>query len=201
MDHWGVIILIQTLVNDKIPYKWVFNTQSHSDFVPNINWSCTPLPHIFVVSLTTIMLTSNTFWRWKLYATTMGWMLSEMSSHSGQRNDDCLHAVPGNWGAPKIKWSCLDSTAGGWQALFTLTVNCTLRSPFVLNGALKHLSLQNSRWVDVGLYNLFSDMSFGGLNIDLVRIRLSLLSKHWELRPHWVSVEHGWAGVAGHHAE
>ena len=55
--------------------------------------------------------------------------------------------------------------------------------------------------MESGPHNLFSDMSFGGPNIHLVRIQLSLDSKISELRPLWVSAVHAWVGVAGHLAE
>jgi len=38
-------------------------------------------------------------------------MCSDTSGHGGQRNDGCMHAVPANGGAPKLKWLCLDSMA------------------------------------------------------------------------------------------
>jgi len=53
----------------------------------------------------------NKSWGWKQYAM-MVWMYSETSSHCGQRNDACLLAGPGNWGAPMIEWLRLDSFAG-----------------------------------------------------------------------------------------
>jgi len=31
-------------------------------------------------------------------------MHSEMSSHSGHRDDNCMHTAPVDWGGPEIKW-------------------------------------------------------------------------------------------------
>jgi len=89
----------------------------------------------------------------------------------------------------------------GLQARLTLTVNCNLRSCLFITRAFKSRSLRTSLMMEIGSHNLFSDTSFGSPNIHLVRIELSLHSKHWELRPLWVSVVHGWAGVAGHLVE
>jgi len=36
MDDSGVILFIQALINAKIAKKWVINSDSHSDFVPDI---------------------------------------------------------------------------------------------------------------------------------------------------------------------
>jgi len=127
-------------------------------------------------------------------------MYSETSCHGGRRDDGCMHAVPGNWGAPKLKWLCLDSMAEDcrlawlWQliVLFVAVFSQLELSRFSLSELLS---------MEFGPHNLFSDTSFGGSNIHLVRIQLSLNSKIWELRPLWVSAVHGWAGVAGHLAE
>ena len=103
------------------------------------------------------------------------------------------------WVAPKFKWLRLDSMA--WdskQARLTLTVNCTRWSCHFLTWAFKIFSLQTSLLMEFGSNNPISDTRFGGPNIQLVRFELSLHSLHWELRPHWVSAVHGWAGVASH---
>jgi len=42
---------------------------------------------------------------------------------------------------------------------------------------LSRFSLSEFLWMEFGPHNLFSDMSFGGPNIHLVRIQLSLDSK------------------------
>ena len=89
----------------------------------------------------------------------------------------------------------------GLQARLTLTVNCNLRSCLFITQAFKSRSLRTSLMMEISSHNLFSDTSFGGPKIHLVRIKLSLHSKHSELRPLWVSAVHGWAGVAGHLVE
>jgi len=105
----------------------------------------------------------------------------------------------------------------GWglQVHLTLTVNCALHSCLLITRAFKIVSLgavfsllKLSRFSlsellskEIGPYNLFSDMSFGGSNIHFVRIQWSLDSMIWELRPLWVSAVHGWVGVSGHLAE
>jgi len=128
-------------------------------------------------------------------------MNSKMSSHSGQTNDDCMHAVQGNWGALKIKWLLSDSFARDcrlsllWQWIWNHW-SCLF---FTL--AFKSLSLRTSLMMKIASHSLFSDMGFGGPNIHLVGIKWSL---HWRdrvLRPLWVSAVHGWAGVAGHFVE
>ena len=111
-----------------------------------------------------------------------------------------MHAVPGNWRAPKLKWLCLDSMTEDcrlallWQsiALFVAVFSWLELLRFFLSEFLL---------MDFGPYNPFSDPSFGGPNIHLFRIQFSLDSKTWELRPLWVSAVHGWAGIAGHLAE
>jgi hypothetical protein len=55
--------------------------------------------------------------------------------------------------------------------------------------------------MEIGSPNPFSDMSYSGPNIQVSHNWVKLEFKHWELRPHWVSTVHGWAGVAGHLAE
>jgi hypothetical protein len=142
------------------------------------------------MSIITSKLTKNKRWSWKLYAT-MVWMQSETSTHSGHRNDDCMHAVPANWGALKCKPLCLDSMTGDcrhallWQSIVLGKVDYSELelSSFSL---LKILSRK-----EIGSHNLFSDMSFGCPNIYLVRIQLSLQWKHWVLRLHSVSAIHG----------
>jgi len=89
----------------------------------------------------------------------------------------------------------------GLQAYLALTLNCNCRSCLFIHWAFKSLSLRASLMMETGSHNQFSHQSFGGPNIDLFRIELSLHSKHWEHRPLWVSVVHGWAGVAGHLVE
>jgi len=89
----------------------------------------------------------------------------------------------------------------GLQAHLTLTVNSNLRSSLFIIHAFKSRSLWTFVMMDIGSHNPFSDTSFGGPNLHLVRIELNLHSKHWELRPLWVSEVHGWAGVAGHLVE
>ena len=130
----------------------------------------------------------------------MVWMYSETSCHGGQRNDGCMYAVLGNWGAPKLTWLCLDPMADNcrlallWQliALF-IVVSSWLK--------LSRFSLAELLSTELGPRNPFSDTTFGGPNIHLVRIQLNLDSMIWELRPLWVSAVHGWAGVASHLAE
>jgi len=130
----------------------------------------------------------------------MVWMYSETSYDGGQRNDGCMHAVPGNRGALKLKWLCLDSMAEDcrlawlWQliALFVAVFSQL---------ELWRFSPSELLSMEFGPHNLFSDTSFGSTNMHLVRIQLSLDSKIGELRPWWVSAVHGWAGVAGHLAE
>ena len=87
------------------------------------------------------------------------------------------------------------------QARLTLTVNCNLRNCHFITGAFKCCSLWTSLMMEISSHNLFPDMGYGGPNIYLVRIELSLHSKDWELRPFWVSAVHGWAGVAGNLVE
>jgi len=87
----------------------------------------------------------------------------------------------------------------GLQAGLTLAVDCKLRSGHFFTRAFISGSLQLSLMIEMIRHIRFSDTCFGGPNIHLVRIELSLHSRHWELRPLWVSAVHGWAGVAGHH--
>jgi hypothetical protein len=87
------------------------------------------------------------------------------------------------------------------QAHLTLTVNYNLRSCLFITRAFMSRSLWTSLMMENDSCNPFSDTSFGSPNIHLVRIKFSLHSKHWELRPLGVSVVHGWAGVAGHLVE
>jgi len=89
----------------------------------------------------------------------------------------------------------------GLQPRLTVTVNCNLQSCLLFTESLKSRSLRTSLMMEIGSCNLFSDMSCHGPNIHLVRIGFSLHSKHWKLRHLWVSMVHGWAGVAGHLVE
>jgi len=130
----------------------------------------------------------------------MVWMYSEMSCHSRKRNDGCIQAVLGNWGATKLKWLPLDSMAEDcrltwlwqWIALF-IAVFSSLE--------LSWFSLSELPSMEVGPHNLSSETSFGGSNIHSVRIQLNLNWKIWEHRPRWVSAVHGWVGDAGHLAK
>ena len=101
----------------------------------------------------------------------------------------------------KVYMVMLGFSGWGLQVRLTLTVNCTLQSCLFETWALQIVSLWTSLLMDIGWHNVISDMSSGGPNIQLVGIKLSLHSKHWELRPVWVSVVRGWAGDAGHRAE
>jgi hypothetical protein len=143
----------------------------------------------------------NKCWGWKLYAT-MVWMHSETSSHSGQWNDHCMHG----WSSGELK--CTEEymvtrrfIRWGFQARLTMTVNCNLRRCLFVTRTFKSRFLRTSLKMEISFRNLFSDTSFGGPNIHLVRIELSQHSEHWELRPLWVSVVHGWVEVAGHLVE
>jgi hypothetical protein len=86
----------------------------------------------------------------------------------------------------------------GLQVCLALTVNCNLRSCLFIARAFMCRSLQTSLMMEIVSHNLCLDTNFGGPNVHLVRIELSLCSKHWERRPLWVGLVHGWAGVAGH---
>jgi hypothetical protein len=130
------------------------------------------------------------------------WMHSETSSHSGQRNDDCMHPCSsGELRFTEDYMVPIRFIHWGLQAHITLTVNCNLRSRLFITRPFMSCSLQTLLMMTIGWHNLFSDSCFGGPNIQLVRIELSLHSKHWELRPLWVSVVHGGPGVAGHLVE
>jgi hypothetical protein len=138
---------------------------------------------------------------WKVYATTV-WMQTETSSRSGQRNDDYMYACSSG----ELRYTAdymvmIRFIRSGLQARFTLKGNCNFRSCLFITRAFKSRSLRTSLIMEIGWHKLFSDMSFGGTNIHFVRIELCLHSKHWEVRPLWVSVVHGWAGVAGHLVE
>jgi len=130
----------------------------------------------------------------------MVWMYREISCHGRQKNNSCTHVVPGNWGAPKLNGLCLNSMADDCSL-------CLLRQLIALFVALlswlkvSRFSLLELLSMEFGQHNLFSDMSFGGPIIHLVRIQFSVDSKIWELRPLWISAVHGWAGVASHLAE
>jgi len=140
----------------------------------------------------------NNCWGWKLYAT-IEWIHSETSSHSAERNNDCMHAGSSGELRCTEDWIvtiwCIHWGLQGW---LTLTDNCNLRSCRFFTRALMSCSLRTSLMMAIGSHTLFSERSFGAPNVHLVRIELCLHSKHWELRPLWVSVVHGWAGVAGH---
>jgi hypothetical protein len=111
-----------------------------------------------------------------------------------------LHACSsGNWSTPKFKGSCLDLTSGDCKP--TMTVSCTLRSFVLSMWAFKILSPWTLLLKKIGIHHLLSDTSFGGPNIELVRIEWSLHSNNWDLRYLWVSVGDWWVWVAGHHAE
>jgi len=106
----------------------------------------------------------------------------------------------GNWGAPKFNWLCLDSMAGDCKVA-SLRPLMTLFQAVFFQLELSRLTVWTSHLMEISSHDLFSDTSFGGPNIHVVRINLSLHSKHWELSQLWVSVVHGWAGVAGHLAD
>jgi hypothetical protein len=89
----------------------------------------------------------------------------------------------------------------GLQVCGALTVICNLRSCLFISWVFISRSLQTSLMMEIGSHNLCSDTSFGGPNIHLVRIELSLCSKHWDVRPLWVSVVHGLARVSSHVVE
>jgi len=126
-------------------------------------------------------------------------MHSEMSPQSWHKNDDCMHAVPGNWGAPKINWLRLDAFSGDCRLAIHWQLISNLQSCLFCTGAVNSCSLCTYLIIEIRSHNLFLDTSFGSRNIHLVIIKLSQYSQHWKLRPLWVSVVHGWAGVAGHH--
>jgi len=91
----------------------------------------------------------------------------------------------------------------GWrlQACLALTVNCKLQRYFVFTPAFKILTLRTPLVMEIGSHELISETSFGSPNIHLVKIELCLHSNHGELRLLWVSVVHGWVGVASHLVE
>jgi len=62
--------------------------------------------------------------------------------------------------------------------------------------ACRFLSLWTILLMEIGSHNLFSDASFGRVNIHSVRIQWSLYSKYWRLRPLSEGAVPGWAGVA-----
>jgi len=195
MDDSWVIILIQALVNAKTANKWFINTHSYSDVVHNIQYSCTPFNHISVVSCTTILMTYNKWWSGKLYAT-MIWKQSETSSHKGWRNDESMKVQEIEVRRRMYRYAWIQ-----WLGIATQTVICTRWGCLFLPGAFKIPALRTSLLMNMCSHNLFSDMSFAGLNIHLVTIQLCLHSNRWELKPLWVSEVHGWVGVGGHLAE
>jgi hypothetical protein len=123
-----------------------------------------------------------------------------MSCYGGQRNDSCMHAVLANWGALKLTWLCFDSMANDCR-LVSLWQLIALFVAVFWSLELSRFSFSVLLSMDFSPHNLFSNMSFGCPNLHSVWIQFSLDSKIWELRPLWVSVVHGWAGVAGHLAE
>jgi len=61
---------------------------------------------------------------------------------------------------------------GGLQARFTLRVNCTVRSCVFLTWAFNIRSLRTSLLMEIGSYNLLSDTSFSGPNIQVSQKRV-----------------------------
>jgi hypothetical protein len=130
------------------------------------------------------------------------WKYSETSSHSGQRNDDCMPTCcSGELRCTEDRMVTIRFIRWGLEARPTLTANGNLWSYLLITRALMSRSLQTCFMMEISSHKQISDMSFGGPNIHEVRIELCLHSKHGEPRHLWVSVVYGWAGVAGHLVE
>jgi len=93
----------------------------------------------------------------------------------------CLDSMPGVW---NLAWL--------WQliALFDAVLSYTELSTFC------HFEL-HSWWIFVHIIYFQIPVLAAQMN-KLFRVEISRIPKHWKLRPGWVSVVHGWAGVAGH---
>lgn len=159
----------------------------------------TPLNHTFIISLTTTMMTYNIGWRGKL-SSAIVWIHREWSlwwrAAEWLHESSCVELRCG-----KIWMVMLRFTSWGVLANHDLKVNYTLCSCLFFTGALKVLSLWMTLQMEILVENLFPDTSFSQPNIHLVRIQLSLQSRHRERRHLWLSTVPGWGQASSHLAE
>lgn len=151
----------------------------------------TPWTDKSIMHLITPRLQKNYSWGWKLHTATER-IPSETSCHSGQRYD-CMHAVPGDWGALKFEWlfwiQCKDWNRRHvlpWKSMALFKAVC---SDFpTWNFMILSLCTLS---MEIYSCNQLSDTSCGGQNIYWVTIQICLNQKHCELRPNWICVVHG----------
>ena len=93
-------------------------------------------------------------------------MLSERSSHSGQRNDDCMHMHT----VLEIEVHRSLNGYAWFQWLGIAGLLCQLIALFVAVFSyleLSRFSLPKLLLMEIGTHNLFSDMSFSCANIQV----------------------------------